>query len=38
MSHRPATDRRDPMATRIALAVAALKGIALLGLAWWWLR
>jgi hypothetical protein len=38
MSPEPTPDRRDPTATRIALAVAALKGIAVLGLAWWWLR
>lgn len=34
----PTTDRRDPWTTRIALAVAALKGGALLAFAWWALR
>lgn len=32
------TSRRDPMAMRIALALASLKGAALLALAWWLLR
>ena len=33
-----APHRRDPVATRVAFAIAVLKGLALLALAWWALR